>query len=109
MLRALLRPNKATWLALALLLGANVTLFALGVIGFYQRQWALFHVVSMPYAQLMWMFWLAATLGADVSEGSYIPEPNALGWLLITVGTAISLAIYYFLAALASRYFHRQK
>jgi len=58
-------------------------------------------VIFPPLFQIFWLTWVVGVAGIDVyaPTADWMPMPNALGWLLVAIGSSITFAIYYLLAA----------
>ncbi|MEY4731764.1 MAG: hypothetical protein RL681_710 [Candidatus Parcubacteria bacterium] len=69
--------------------------------------WEIFFVPAViPFT---WLYAITIEIGVDVTNcRDAFCMPNTLGWTLITIGTLISPALYYFLArALVAQYKNR--
>jgi len=107
-MKTFLKPTKITWIAFVALLAFNVPVFLVGLgFGIGRTIWSL---ILVPLFQVGWLYNLFHWAGIDVrSPHEFVDEPNFLGWILIVMGTLITLAVYYFIASLISKYYYRRK
>jgi len=104
-MKIFLRPTKITWITLAIFLVLNASFFLLGM---FLLIWPL---MLIPLIQLGWLYSSFIHIGIDVTRGSdaFGIGPNFLGWILVIIGTAVTLILYYFIASYVSRYYSQTK
>lgn len=77
---------------------ANVLLFVLGVFGIFDG-WPLYLI---PLFQIAWLYGLGGGLHLPVEgkASEFVAAPNPFGWLLVILGSLITISIYVYLARL---------
>ena len=81
--------NKTTWIIFAILISLNIPFFILGLFDIFDG-WPLYQI---PLFQIEWLALFANNLGINVfgKANEFAALPNLLGWILILIGSSISL------------------
>ncbi len=104
-MREFLKPTRVTWIIFAILLATNAGLIVLGFLTF---TWSLIGILLF---QIGWLYASFNFLNIDVmgKSSEFITAPNLLGWMLVIIGSLISLALYYFISSYISKNYYDYK
>lgn len=106
------RPTKVTWIVFSLLVVFNVVA---PIVAAWPNEKIIFprleyFVFIIPLYQVLGLSDLFLNLGFDVfTHDTFIPAPNAFGWLLVGCSILFFLFIHYVLASLVSYAIYRRR
>jgi hypothetical protein len=108
-----LKPTKITWITFFVLIALNsipLIVWNAPSLKHLNDLW-----IILPLSQIFGLIWLSDVIGIDARgpggdlSNILFPIPNFLGWMLIIIGNLITLAIYYLIASVISKFMSHYK
>ena len=105
-----LRSTKVTWVVLGLIVVINISFFGFGMLLFVLNgPWEYF--IFLALLPIIWLYGIFNWIGFDVfgKANEFMAAPSNFGYLLIIIGTLVSLVAYYLIANKISQWWHSKK